>query len=97
MEPRLANSSPRVILRETMVMTMTTTSSRMASSVTVVVSSAVGTSPLSSANSPWAADLAQPPQMKAKNRTSSENGSHNRAPGGTRRKPTIGTSPVAST
>jgi hypothetical protein len=35
--------------------------------------------------------------MKAKNRASSENGSQNRAPGGTRRKPTIGTSPVAIT
>jgi hypothetical protein len=80
-----------------MVMPMTTSSSRMASRVTVVVSSSVGISPVMSANSPWAADLAQPPQMKAKNRASNENGTHSQAPGGTRRKPTIGTSPVAST
>jgi hypothetical protein len=97
MEPRLANSRPRVILRDTTVMPRTTSSSRMASRVTVVVFSSVGISPVIRANSPWAADLAQPPQMKAKNRASSENGIHSQAPGGTRPKPTIGTSPVAST
>jgi hypothetical protein len=69
----------------------------MASRVTVVVSPSPGMRPVIRANSPWAADLAQPPQMKAKNRASSENGIHSQAPGGTRPKPTIGTSPVAST
>jgi hypothetical protein len=53
--------------------------------------------PFSSANSPWAAALAQPPQMKAKKIVSSENGTHSAAPGGTLPKPTMGTSPVAMT
>jgi hypothetical protein len=35
--------------------------------------------------------------MKAKKLVASENGTHSAAPGGTRPKPTIGTSPVAIT
>jgi len=96
-EVRLASSRPRVILRDTMVRTITTSSSRIANSVTVVVSPSPGIRPFSRANSPWAAALAQPPQMKAKKIVSSENGTHSLAPGGTRPKPTIGTSPVAIT
>jgi hypothetical protein len=92
----LASSRPRVILPDTTVMARTTSSSRIASRVTVVVFSSVGISPVISANGPWAADLAQPPQMK-KNRPTRENGIHSQAPGGTLPKPTIGTSPVAST
>ena len=67
-----------------MVMPRTTSSSRMASRVTVVVSAAVGSSPVTRAYNPWAADLAQPPQTNAKNSVISETGIHRQAPGATR-------------
>lgn len=93
----LMSSRPRLMRRRFTVMRNTAASNRMVSSSTVPLSPGPGVRSATRAKRLAAATLAHPPQMKAKNTSSSENGTHSHAPGGTRANPTTGTSPVAIT